>query len=148
MSDALEISFDVACGVDHAFATWTDDIATWWPVDHTVSGERDAKVVFEGRVAGRIFERTAGGAEHDWGEVTEWAPPTQLAYRWFLGTTPDAGTHVTVSFRRLDDDLTRVHIEHRGWEALGREGDALRDRNRAGWDGVLTRYRDALMKGA
>jgi hypothetical protein len=30
----------------------------WWPKAHTISGERDAAVVIEPRLGGRIFERT------------------------------------------------------------------------------------------
>jgi len=146
VTDPLEISFDVACEVTHAFTTWTDRITTWWPADHTVSGEPDVKIVIEGRVAGRIFERTVTGVEHDWGEVTQWRPPTLLSYRWFLGATRDAATHVTVSFVRVADDVTRVQIEHRGWDELGQEAAARRDRNQAGWDAVLGHYRAALVE--
>ena len=74
MTKPLQLAFDVACRADHAFATWTAAISTWWPADHTVSGEAGFEVVLEGRVGGRIYERTAGGVEHEWGEVTEWRP--------------------------------------------------------------------------
>lgn len=60
MTDPFRISFEVGCDVDHAFATWTERTGTWWPADHTVSGAPTA-VVLEGRVGGRIDERTAQG---------------------------------------------------------------------------------------
>jgi len=148
MTEPLLISFDVACPLDHAFATWTDHMAAWWPADHTVSGQRDVDVVFEAGVGGRIYERTAAGAEHDWGAVTEWQPPTRLAYRWHLGSAAATATSVTVTFTPLGDARTRVDIEHRGWERLGDAAEAMRDRNTAGWDAVLARYRDATTKGA
>ena len=62
---------------------WTERIAAWWPADHTASGEPNLQVVLEGRIGGRIFERTAAGAEHDWGEVVAWEPPHRFVY---LGT--------------------------------------------------------------
>ena len=34
-------------------------IGTWWPRDHTVTGDPDLRVVMETGVGGRIFERTA-----------------------------------------------------------------------------------------
>ena len=148
MTEPLQISFEVACGLDHAFVTWTENIGTWWPTDHSVSGERDLEVVLEGRLGGRIFERTAAGTEHDWGQVTDWRPPTRVAYRWHLGNSPATATDVAVSFTRVGDEVTRVEIEQAGWERLGQDGDSLRDRNQAGWGSVLPHYRDAATKGA
>ena len=70
MGAPLEVSIDVACSPERAFAVWTSRIATWWPKDHTVSGRADLLVVFEPGVGGRIYERTAAGDEHEWGQVT------------------------------------------------------------------------------
>jgi len=33
--------------------------------------------------------------------------------------------------------MTRVEIEHRGWEALGAEAESWRDRNHGGWATLL-----------
>jgi hypothetical protein len=38
---------------------------------------------------------------------------------------------------------TTVRIVHSGWERLDAEGSDLRDRNRAGWDGLLPRFVEA-----
>jgi hypothetical protein len=69
-------------------------------------------VTFEPRPDGRIYERTPDGTEHDWGEVLAWEPPNRLAYLWHLGT-------------------------HRGWERLGPDAAAWRERNLGGWSGLL-----------
>jgi hypothetical protein len=74
MSVPLTMSFDVACSPDHAFEVWTAGIGTWWPPAHTVTGQADL-VVLQGGVGGRIYERTADGVEHDWGEVTVQSHP-------------------------------------------------------------------------
>jgi hypothetical protein len=60
----------VACPAEHAIAMSTSRIGTWWPLDHTVTGDRDLAIVLEGGVGGRICERTAEGVQHDWGVVT------------------------------------------------------------------------------
>jgi len=60
----LRITFDVACPAEHAFDMWTSRIGIWWPPDHTVTGDRDLTIVLESGVGGRIYERTADGAEH------------------------------------------------------------------------------------
>jgi uncharacterized protein YndB with AHSA1/START domain len=147
MNDPLQISFEVACTVDDAFATWTERISVWWPADHTVSGS-PAEVIFEGRVGGRIYERTRQGVEHDWGVVTQWSPPRRLAYRWHLGAGPDSSTDVAISFSTLDGETTKVEIEQTGWERLGNAATDVRKRNRAGWDSLIPRLRAALEKGA
>jgi uncharacterized protein YndB with AHSA1/START domain len=135
MTDPLRISFEVGCGVDHAFATWTERIGAWWPADHTLSGG-PVLIVLEGRVGGRIYERTAQGKEHNWGVVTVWQPPAALAYRWHLGVDPDSATMVAVTFSALDHDRTMVQIEQTGWERLGEAASEQRRRNRSGWEAL------------
>jgi hypothetical protein len=139
MTTPLKISFEVDCSAEHAFTMWTTRIGTWWPPDHTVSGGPDL-VVLQGGVGGRIFERTADGVEHDWGEVTLWNPPVQLAYQWHLGSERTTGTEVEVRFIAQGAATTRIEIEHRGWERLGEVADQWRDRNRAGWDTLLPHF--------
>jgi uncharacterized protein YndB with AHSA1/START domain len=140
----LRFSLDVACSVEHAFAVWTSGIATWWPRDHTVTAEEGLRVVLEPRVGGRIFERTAGGAEHDWGEVTVWEPPSRLEYLWFLRADRADATDVAVRFEPAGGGTTRVEITHSGWERLGTRGGAWRDRNHQGWSTLLPHYSAAL----
>jgi hypothetical protein len=146
MTAPLKISFDVGCSAEHAFSVWTSRIDTWWPSDHTVSGEAEV-VVLEGGVGGRIFERTSDGVEHDWGEVTLWDPPTQLAYLWHLGADRAAATEVEIRFVAQGAATTRIEIEHRGWEQLGNHADQWRDRNRAGWDTLLPHFLAVIEKG-
>jgi uncharacterized protein YndB with AHSA1/START domain len=138
--EPISLSFEVACSVDRAFQVWTGRIADWWPADHTVSGEPDLTVVLEGRPGGRIFERRAGGVEHDWGAVTIWEPPSRLGYTWHLNRDRSDATDVEIRFVPKGADVTRVEIEHRGWERLGTDGERWRDRNRGGWATLLPHY--------
>jgi uncharacterized protein YndB with AHSA1/START domain len=93
----LRMSFDVACSAGHAFTVWTAGIGTWWPPDHTMTGRAEA-VVLQGGVGGRIYERTADGTEHEWGEVIVWQPPARLAYLWYLGRDRADATEVEIRF--------------------------------------------------
>ena len=138
------MSFDVACSVEHAFMTWTSRISSWWPRDHTVTGRRDAVVVLQDGVGGRIYERTADGDEHDWGEVTVWEPPTQLAYLWHLGRDRADATEVEIRFVPHGTAATRIEIEHRGWERLGSSAETWRDRNRMGWQSLIPHFLAAV----
>ncbi len=140
MIEPLRLSFDVAAPADHAFATSTAGIDRWWPDDHTVTAQEGLNVVLEGRVGGRIFERTVDGREFDWGEVTVWEPPTRLVYLWHLRQDRSDATEVEIQFLWVAPDATRVEIEHRGWERLGADGPTKRERNAGGWATLLPHY--------
>ena len=144
MSTPLRMSFDVACSVEHAFTVWTSGMGTWWPPDHTVTGQAGLVIVLQGGVGGRIYERTPDGVEHDWGQVTVWEPPTQLGYLWHLRRDRREATEVEIHFLPQGDAATRIEIEHRGWERLGDAADEWRDRNRAGWQSLLPHYLAAI----
>jgi uncharacterized protein YndB with AHSA1/START domain len=141
--EPLRLTFVVECSPEHAFDTWTSRASIWWPPEHTVSHERGARIVFEPRVGGRVFERTTDGTEIDWGEIVEWDRPKRLRYLWRIATGAENATDVEIVFRELPDATTRVEIEHGGWDRLGEIGQAWREANHAGWDGVLPSYREA-----
>jgi uncharacterized protein YndB with AHSA1/START domain len=147
MIEPLRMSFEVGCGQSHAFEVWTDRIDLWWPADHTATGEEDLTITLEPRVGGRIFQRDPAGVEIDWGEVTEFAPPELLAYRWHLRRDRADATDVLITFVPLDPGRTRVDIEHRGWERLGADGPVWRERNHQGWDTLLPHYVAAVVAG-
>jgi uncharacterized protein YndB with AHSA1/START domain len=140
--EPLELVFDVACSPQHAFDTWATDTSRWWPPSHSVSTDPGLIVTLEPRVGGRIFERTPSGEEHDWGEVLVWKPPERLAYLWHLRQDRDDATRVEITFSGGDQGTT-VRIVHSGWERLGAKGSDLRDRNRAGWGGLVPRFAEA-----
>ena len=146
MIEPLRLDFEVACPPEHAFEVWTARIATWWPADHTVSGDADLDVVLEPRVGGRIYERTRDGVEHDWGWVTAWEPPGRLVYHWHLRRDRDDATEVEIRFLPVDGSRTRVEIEHRDWERLGSDGRTWRDRNAGGWATLLPHYEAAVSR--
>lgn len=147
MIEPLRLSLEVERPPAHAFRVWTDGIDRWWPLDHTVTAEPGLRVVLEGRVGGRIFERTPDGQEFDWGEVTVWEPPHRLAYLWHLRRDRADATEVDIRFVASGPSATRVEIEHRGWERLGADGLSWRDRNRGGWETLLPHYVAAVGDG-
>jgi uncharacterized protein YndB with AHSA1/START domain len=111
MIEALRFMLTVDCPPDHAFKTWTERASSWWPRDHTASGERGVTIVFEPRPGGRIFERTVDGREIEWGEVVRWEPPHLLAYRWHIATELNGATDVKNPLsrcRRPDRDRDRA----------------------------------------
>ena len=139
MTEPLVLSFDIDCEPEHAFGVWTTKLSSWWPADHTVSGEKGAEIVLEDWPGGRIFERTRAGDVHEWGRITVWEPPRRLVYQWHLAHDPAEATEVEIRFIGRGT-ATTVEIAHRGWERLGAAGPQRRRTNRAGWDGVLPHF--------
>lgn len=144
MIEPLRIRLDVDCPPDHAFAVWTEQIDTWWPRSHTVSGDPD-RVVLEPRVGGRLYE-SANGGEIDWGEITRWDPPAGFAYLWHIRRDRADATEVTVTFDARADGRTEVVIVHDGWERLGGDGQTWRDANEGGWGGLLPHFTAACSR--
>jgi hypothetical protein len=138
VTDPLELKFDLDCAPTEAFAVWTERFSTWWPDDHTVTGDPES-VVLEPCLGGRIYERARDGTEHAWGEVTAWEPPGRLCYLWHLRRDRSDATEVEIRFLAQDSG-TRVEIEHRGWERLGADADQWRDRNVVGWQTLLPHF--------
>jgi uncharacterized protein YndB with AHSA1/START domain len=139
--EPIEIEFTVSCSPAHAFYVWANKTSMWWPTGHSMSGDPDLVVTFEPAVGGRIFERTPSGAEHQWGEIIVWDPPTRLAYLWHLAVDRSDATDVEITFDP-DPDGTRVRIVHSGWERLGSRARERRHRNLGGWAGLLPHYQE------
>lgn len=137
--DPLELSFAVDVPVAHAFETWATKTGLWWPRDHTVSGETELAVTVEPWVGGRIYERTSGGREHDWGEVVAWEPPHRLVYLWHLMFDRRDATEVEIAFTP-EGSATTVTIRHRGWERLGADAAPRRARTRLAWQAIIPHY--------
>jgi uncharacterized protein YndB with AHSA1/START domain len=137
----------VRCPVEHAFRTFTDGIASWWPLDtHAVDSGRARSAVFEPGIGGRIFERWDDGSEHHWGVVTIWEPPRRVVFDWHPNPNRPAPTEVEIRFVARGEE-TVVELEHRGWHRLGTEGGSVRESYATGWIGVLDRYATAAGAG-
>jgi uncharacterized protein YndB with AHSA1/START domain len=141
MTEPLIVEFEVRAPIEHAFDMWANRCALWWPPSHTVSGDPQT-IVCEPHRGGRIFERAPDGAEHDWGEVLDWEPPTRLRYLWHLFFDRSEATEVEVTFSALDD-RTGVRLAQHGWDRLGDVGAPRRTRTRQVWGSITPLYAQA-----
>jgi uncharacterized protein YndB with AHSA1/START domain len=124
--------------VEAAFRLFTAGINGWWPLaSHSVCQKDAAACAVEGWVGGRFFERDLDGKEHVWGTVTAWEPPERLAFTWHPGRGPESAQSVEVRFSDADGGLTLVELTHTGWEKLGIQAAAVRERYETGWDFVF-----------
>lgn len=115
-----------------AFRLFTERLDAWWPLERVHTGPDPKSCAFEGRVGGRLYERAADGTETPWGAVVAWEPPYRVAFSWIVGPAARAPQHVEVTFAAVADS-TEVVLRHSGWEGLGAEGAALRERYDHGW---------------
>ena len=106
----------VRSDVRHTFGTFVSTIGAWWPVQPFSAGQdRVRAVTIEQRQGGRVYETWDDGTEVDWGTLLAWHPPERFTMTW---TGTPAATEVELTFTALGPALTRVTVEHRGWEAL------------------------------
>jgi hypothetical protein len=109
----------VRAGVGRTFDSFVTTIGAWWPVQPFSAGkDRVRDVTIEQRLGGRVYETWDDGTEVNWGTVTAWEPPERFTMTW---TGTPAATEVEFTFTALGPALTRVTVEHRGWEALTEE---------------------------
>lgn len=143
----------VRADVARTFEVFVATIGRWWPLrPFSVGEDRVRDVVFEQRAGGRVYEVWDDDTTVTWGAVLAWEPPRRFVMSWCL--TP-ATTEVEVRFVPLGPSLTRVEVEHRGWEALA---DADLDADCAlpggytggayvqGWGIILARLTEAAQR--
>ena len=136
----VEKSVTVSVPVERAFEVFTAEIGTWWPLrTHAVDTERSETVVMEGRVGGRLYERTPSGEEHVWGTLVAWEPPNRIVYSWHPGRGEETAQEVEITFGP-EGEGTRVDIRHYGWERLGDRLEETITSYNEGWDKVIAVY--------
>jgi uncharacterized protein YndB with AHSA1/START domain len=145
--DPVVRSISLRVSAEEAFETWWKKIHLWWPVKRiSVTKQAASQVMMEGKVGGRLFEKTGDGAEHDWGRVIRWEPPTLLVYEWFLDADPKRATEVEVHFTEEVDGTTTVRVNHGKWENAAEDiAEVQRSCVAApeGWSGILDLFEKA-----
>lgn len=146
---AVRQSVVVEAPQERAFAVFTQQVDTWWPIaERHIGGSQPVAAVLEGHVGGRWFERAADGTECPWGRVLAWEPPTRVVLSWEVSADwqPDPGTSSTVEvrFESLGERRTRVELEHRGLEVYGERAQEMRDMfdGPDAWADLLARFRE------
>jgi len=134
--EAIRKSVTVNVPVRRAFEAFTDGIADWWPLaTHSYGGDEATAAVFEGREGGRVYERQEDGTERDWAAVVAWEPPSRILLEWKI-----CPSEVEVRFTDEGGGVTRVDLEHRGWDRVGDDAEKIRENYAGGWDVVLGKY--------
>ncbi len=145
----------VRASARHTFDSFITTIGAWWPAQPFSAGkDRVRDITIEQRQGGRVYETWDDGTEVDWGTVLTWQPPERFSMTW--AGTP-ATTEVELTFAALGAALTRVTVEHRGWEALTEQelaedcalpGGYASGAYSRGWATILACLADAVASGA
>ncbi|QBX99360.1 hypothetical protein E2K80_00295 [Rhodophyticola sp. CCM32] len=152
MTDPIQKTVHVPLSPDQAFDLFTEDMASWWPLDsHSLSagdGTTARDVTVEPGKGGKIIETRPDGQTAPWATVTEWAPGARLALDWYVGRDPSEATQITVTFT-AEGSGTRVDLTHGGFEVLASAASGIMAGYQTGWDHVFGAcYRNACQSRA
>ncbi len=148
MTDELAVrkSIVVNCSVEHAFRVYTERMSDWYPFEgHSLFDDSAQRVVFEGRVGGRVYEVSKSGEEGLWGTLIVWEPPHAFAMTWHPGRGEETAQELEIRFS-AEGDATRVDVVHTGWERIGPDARERMADYEQGWGGVLARFAEAAGK--
>jgi uncharacterized protein YndB with AHSA1/START domain len=130
-----------------AFEVFTAGVDRWWPKTHGIGTSPLVSVVIEPHKGGRWYGRYADGADIPNGHVLVWEPPGRVVFSWEINSQwkPDSSiaSEVEIRFIAEGSGATRVELEHRKFEVLGREGgEKMRGQVDGGWVGMLELFRN------
>ncbi|HEV2370989.1 MAG TPA: SRPBCC domain-containing protein [Streptosporangiaceae bacterium] len=141
----------IHASAEHTFTTFVTTVGAWWPVQPFSAGKAQVSgITIEQRLGGRVYETWHDGTEVGWGTVTTWEPPRRFVMTWTGTPKP---TEVEFTFTELGPTLTRVTVEHRGWEALTDEqlsedcalpGGYNSGAYSTGWQRILTAFEHTI----
>lgn len=144
MIEPIEKTLQLPIPADRAFAVFTTEIATWWPLaTHSLSASSGALPIgleIDARVGGQIVEILFDGRKSPWGRITAWQPPRHFAMTWHVGRPESEASQISVTFSNNSEGCL-VKLIHDNWDALGDAGENLRDNYHSGWDMVLGGFR-------
>jgi uncharacterized protein YndB with AHSA1/START domain len=126
-------SIVVDAPVEHAFAVFTEDMASWWPQEHHILQAPLARMVFEPKVGGAIYDVGTDGSECHWARVLAYEPPHRIVFSWDISmqwqieTDPAKASEVEVRFVADGPGRTRVELEHRHIDRHGEGWESMRD---------------------
>jgi uncharacterized protein YndB with AHSA1/START domain len=145
---AVRSSIVVDAPIERAFSVFTDGIGAWWPSENHILQAELARMVFEPRVGGNVYDIGLDGSECRWSRVLAYEPPYSFVISWDINlqwqieSDPSRTSEVEVRFVPEGPNRTRVELEHRD---LDRHGDGWEGMRAAvgspnGWQGGLEQF--------
>ncbi|MEV4532652.1 SRPBCC family protein [Asanoa sp. NPDC049518] len=138
----------VEAPVERAFEVFTARFGDFKPREHNLMSAPIVETVFEPKVGGHIYDRSADGDECRWARILAYEPPTRVVFSWDISpawqveTDLDNTSEVEVRFVAESPDRTRVELEHRNLDRHGPGWESVSDgvAKDQGWPLYLDRY--------
>jgi len=145
---SVKKSIVVNTSVERAFEVFTSGFDGWWPRSHHIGKSPMKQAFIEGRVGGRCYSTQEDGTDCPWGQILAWEPPHRFVMAWQIthewGFQPELSksSEVEVRFTAVPGG-TRVDLDHRHFERMGPEGEAMRTgvSGPGGWSGLLDLFK-------
>lgn len=143
-----DFTLSLPCSREAAFDLFVDGFGSWWPKDHTVSGEALEEIAIEPQLGGHCYEQTNSGQRIVWGTVLSIERPLYIRLAWQIGpdrrivADPAAASRVMVVFRALREGSV-LELSHSEFLRHGVDGDAYREAmaSQQGWPLCLEAFR-------
>ncbi|MBT3989307.1 MAG: hypothetical protein HON14_18865 [Rhodospirillaceae bacterium] len=118
-----------------AFKAFTEEIASWWPLDrHSLDSENVDSLVFEAELGGAIYQTMKDGTTIPWAKVQKFTPPDGFVLDWHIGVEPENASRVEVTFSDAGDGMTEVTLLHSDFENSSPEDpEAYKGHYANGW---------------
>jgi uncharacterized protein YndB with AHSA1/START domain len=130
-----------------AFEVFTVGIDRWWPRHIGIGTAPVRESIIEPFVGGRWYTRCEDGTETVVGHVRVWQPGRQFVVTWEINAAwkpdarPDFTSEVEVRFVDVGSGVTRVELEHRGFERMApADGEKMRNEVDGGWPSLLETF--------
>lgn len=145
-------SITVEADQRRAFEVFTERLGTWWPAVYHIGSAGYETAVIEPFEGGRWYERSVDGSESVWGHVLVWEAPRRLVLAWQISADwqfdPKVMTEIEVRFEPVDENRTKVDLEHRHLDRFGSRAAEMRAIFDAGgvpgapqgWAGILREF--------
>jgi len=137
----------VKASQSRAFAVFTAEMSRWWPATHSILKSPLKECIVEPRVGGRWYTVGEDGSSCQTGYVIAWQPPEALVLAWQINAEwqfdPELLTEVEVRFIAEGADTTRIVLEHRYLERMGRKAAEVRNAvdSPGGWGAILEPFK-------
>jgi uncharacterized protein YndB with AHSA1/START domain len=135
MLDPIIVETVVNTTGEAAFDAFVMRINEWWPMDPFSMSE--GTLSMQAALGGQIIETSATGERFVWGHVTAFDKPQRIELAWYVGSTVETATQISVTFDPDEDGKTTVRLVQSGWEALGDKAAQIRLRYDGGWRQIL-----------